>query len=143
MDFSLFHLPTYRAGFAPSLHAFYEELTEAVVLADRLGWARIVVSEHHFNYYGGAVPHPAIILTAWARQTRRIRLAAGVSLVPLRHPLQVAEDYALLDQLSNGRCDMGLSRGFVPHEFSVFGVDPAETTDRVTEALEILERFWA
>jgi len=142
MDFSLFHLPTYRAGFARSLNAFYEELTESVKLADRLGWARVLTSEHHFYYYGGAATNPAVILTAWARETRNIRLAAGVSLVALRHPLQVAEDYALLDQLSNGRCDLGVSRGFVPHEYAAFHVDPAETSDRVVEALQIVEKFW-
>jgi alkanesulfonate monooxygenase SsuD/methylene tetrahydromethanopterin reductase-like flavin-dependent oxidoreductase (luciferase family) len=63
--------------------------------------------------------------------------------VPLRHPLQVAEDYALVDQLADGRLDMGLSRGFVPHEFEAFGITAGETNDRVTEALDILERFWA
>ena len=66
MRFSLFHLPTYREGFSTSLNAFYGELADAVKLADRLGWARIVVSEHHFHYYGGAVPNPAIILAAGA-----------------------------------------------------------------------------
>ena len=84
MDFSLFYLPTYRAGFAPSLNAFYGELTQSVKLADRLGWARVLTTEHHFHYYGGAVPNPAVILAAWARETKRIRLSAGVSLVPLR-----------------------------------------------------------
>lgn len=142
MDFSLFHLPTYRAGFASSLNAFYEELSESVRLADRLGWARVMTTEHHFHYYGGAVPNPAVILAGWARETKRLRLSAGVSLVPLRHPLQVAEDYALVDQLSGGRFEMGISRGFVPHEFDAFGVSQAETADRVTEALEVLERFW-
>jgi natural product biosynthesis luciferase-like monooxygenase protein len=143
MDFSLFYLPTYRAGFAPTLNAFYAELTEAVKLADRLGWARVMTTEHHFHYYGGAVPNPAVLLAAWARETASIRLAAAVSLVPLRHPLQVAEDYALVDQLSNGRFDMGVSRGFVPHEFEAFGVSQAETADRMMEGLDIIEKFWA
>lgn len=143
MDLSLFYLPTYRQGFAPNLAAFYDEMTESVRLADRLGWARVVVSEHHFHYYGGAVPNPAVMLAAWARETTRIRLGAGVALVPLRHPLQVAEDYALLDQVSHGRCDLGISRGFAPHEFEAFGVDPGETADRVAEALQVISRFWA
>ncbi len=135
MDFSLFHLPTYRAGFSPSLNAFYEELIESARLADRLGWARIMTTEHHFHYYGGAVPNPAVMLAAWARETKRIRLAAGVALVPLRHPLQVAEDYALVDHLSGGRFDMGISRGFVPHEFEAFGIAAAETGERVVEGI--------
>lgn len=143
MDFSLFYLPTYRAGFSASLSAFYAELTESVKLADRLGWARVLTTEHHFHYYGGAVPNPAVILAAWARETKRIRLAAGVSLVPLRHPLQVAEDYALVDHLSEGRFDMGISRGFVPHEFEAFGVSQAETADRLMESIDIIQKFWA
>ncbi len=143
MDFSLFHLPTYRAGFSRSLHAFYDEIAENVRLADRLGWARAMTTEHHFHYYGGAVPNPAVILAAWARETRNIRLAASVSLVPLRHPLQVAEDYALVDQLSAGRFDMGVSRGFVPHEFEAFGVSQAETAERMFEGLDIIKKFWA
>lgn len=142
MDFSLFHLPTYRPGFASSLNAFYEELSESVRLADHLGWARAMTSEHHFHYYGGAVPNPAVILAAWARETTRIRLASSVSLVPLRHPLQVAEDYAMVDHLSRGRFDLGISRGFVPHEFEAFDVSRAETADRVSEALEIIRKFW-
>ena len=77
MDFSLFHLPTYRAGFSASLNAFYEELSAATRLADRLGWARVMSSEHHFHYYGGAVPNPAVALAGWARETTRIRLAAA------------------------------------------------------------------
>jgi alkanesulfonate monooxygenase SsuD/methylene tetrahydromethanopterin reductase-like flavin-dependent oxidoreductase (luciferase family) len=84
-----------------------------------------------------------VILAAWARETKNIRLAAGVSLVPLRHPLQVAEDYALVDHLSEGRFDMGVSRGFVPHEFQAFGVSQAETAARVMEALDIIKKFWA
>ncbi|MFO0986119.1 MAG: LLM class flavin-dependent oxidoreductase [Alphaproteobacteria bacterium] len=143
MDFSLFYLPTYRAGFSPSLAAFYGEMLQSVKLADRLGWARVLTTEHHFHYYGGAVPNPAVILAAWARETKRIRLSAGVSLVPLRHPLQVAEDYALVDHLSEGRFDMGVSRGFVPHEFDAFGVSQAETAERVMEALDIIRKFWA
>jgi natural product biosynthesis luciferase-like monooxygenase protein len=142
MDFSLFHLPTYRAGFSSSLNAFFEELSASVRLAYELGWARAMTSEHHFHYYGGAVPNPAVVLAAWARETKRIRLASSVSLVPLRHPLQVAEDYAMVDQLSGGRFDMGLSRGFVPHEFEAFGVSRAETAERVTEAIDILRKFW-
>lgn len=142
MDYSLFYLPTYRAGFAASLYDFYREMTETVKLADRLGWARVLTTEHHFHYYGGAVPNPAVILAAWAAQTTRLRMAAGVSLVPLRHPLQVAEDYALVDHISNGRFDMGVSRGFVPHEFEAFGVNPADTAERVAEGLDIIRKFW-
>ena len=143
MDLSLFYLPTYRKGFAASLNAYYEEMAASVRLADELGWARALTTEHHFHYYGGAVPNPALIMAGWARETKRIRLGAAVSLVPLRNPLMVAEDYALLDQLSGGRFDMGIARGFVPHEFDAFGIPQEETTERIAEALEVIQAFWA
>jgi alkanesulfonate monooxygenase SsuD/methylene tetrahydromethanopterin reductase-like flavin-dependent oxidoreductase (luciferase family) len=90
MDLSLFYLPTWREGYGMSLTRYYEELTESVKLADSLGWARAMTTEHHFHYYGGAVPNLAIILAAWARETENIRLAPAVSLMQLRDPLKAA-----------------------------------------------------
>ena len=143
MDLSLFYLPTWREGFGVSLTRYYEELTESVKLADALGWARALTTEHHFHYYGGAVPNPAIILAAWARETSNIRLAPAVSLMQLRDPLKVAEDYALVDQLSGGRVDMGVAKGFVPHEFDAFHIDQAEVPERIAEGLDVCLQFWA
>ena len=143
MDLSVFFLPTWRPEFGVSLKTYYEELAETVRSADRMGWARALTTEHHFHYYGGAVPNPAIVLAAWARETTNIRLGAAVSLIQLRDPLKVAEDYALLDQLSGGRCDMGIGRGFVPHEFAAFGVDPEGVTERIAESMDICRKFWA
>lgn len=142
MDLSLFCFPAWRAGHGGTLAGYYEEVIESVRLADRLGWARAVTTEHHFHYYGGAVPNPAQMMTAWARETSGIRLGAAVSLMQLRHPLTVAEEYAFLDQISGGRCDMGVGRGFVPHEFAAFGVDAGEAAERVAEGLEVCVRFW-
>ena len=143
MDLSLFYLPTWREGYGMSLTRYYEELTESVKLADRLGWTRAMTTEHHFHYYGGAVPNPAIMLAAWARETENIRLAPAVSLMQLRDPLKVAEDYALVDHLSGGRVDMGVAKGFVPHEFDAFHIDQAEVPERIAEGLEICLKFWA
>ena len=142
MDLSLFFLPTWREGYGQTLTQYYEEMTECVKLVDRLGWKRALTTEHHFHYYGGAVPNPAVLLAAWARETSQIRLAPAVSLMQLRDPLKVAEDYALVDQLSNGRVDMGVAKGFVPHEFSAFHVDSAEVPARIAEGLSICQKFW-
>ncbi len=143
MDLSVFYLPTWREGYGLSLGQYYEELTESAKLADRLGYRRVMTTEHHFHYYGGAVPNPAVLLSAWARETSQVRLCASVSLMQLRHPLQVAEDYALVDQLSGGRFDMGVARGFVPHEFAAFGIPQAEAAERIAEGLSICRQFWA
>lgn len=143
MDLSLLYLPTWRAGYGTALTNYYEELSHTVRLADRLGWARALTTEHHFHYYGGAISNPAVVMAGWARETRNIRLGAAVSLMQLRNPLTVAEDYALVDQLSGGRCDVAIGRGFVPHEFAAFGVDPADAPSRIAECLEICRKFWA
>jgi len=143
MELSLFFLPTWRRGYGISLNRYYEELSESVRLADQLGWSRVMTTEHHFHYYGGAVPNPAVILAGWARETKNVRLAPAVSLMQLRDPLKVAEDYALVDQLSGGRCDMGVAKGFVPHEFDAFQIDQAEVPERIAEGLDICQRFWA
>ena len=143
LDFCLFHLPTWRSAYPVSLNRFYEELIASVKLADDLGWRCYRTTEHHFHYYGGAVPNPALYLTALARETRQIRLGTAVSLLPLRHPLQVAEDLASLDQFSGGRAEIGISRGFVPHEFAAFGVTREDSAERMYEGLEVIEKFWA
>ena len=143
MKFGLFILPCYRAGVAPSVGNFYEELTEMVRFADRSEWDRAWLSEHHFHYYGGASPNPAVLLTAWARETQQIRLGPGISLLPLHNPLHVAEDYALLDQLSGGRLDFGIGRGYLPHEFDGHSVDGEDASGRREEAFEIITRAWA
>jgi len=142
VDLCLFHLPTWRQAYPGTLNDFYRELIESVSLADRLGWRCYRTTEHHFHYYGGAVPNPALYLTALARETKQIRLGTGVSLVPLRHPLQVAEDLISLDQFSDGRAEIGVSRGFVPHEFNAFNVTREESADRMYEGLEVIEKFW-
>lgn len=142
MDLSLFYLPTWREGFGIPLQTYYEEIIETVKLADSLGWSRVLTTEHHFHYYGGPVPNPAIILAAWARETKTIRLAPAVSLMQLRDPIKVAEDYALVDQLSGGRVDMGVGKGFAPHEFAAFNITQVQVADRIREGLEICEQFW-
>ena len=94
MKFGLFMLPCFREGVAPSLADFYDEMSELVVRADQTEWDRVWISEHHFHYYGGTAPNPAVQLSAWARETKHIRLGPAISLMPLRNPLHVAEDYA-------------------------------------------------
>lgn len=143
MKFSLFYLPCYREGFARSQAHFYEEIIEAAVQVDRLGWDKFWCSEHHFHYYGGAVPNPAMMLLAVARATRDLRVGPAISLLPLNDPLRVAEDYLMLDQLSHGRLEMGLGRGFLPHEFGPFGVTDESNRERFDEAAAILQKAFS
>ena len=143
MKFGLFMLPCFREGVAPSLADFYDEMSELVAVADNTGWARLWISEHHFHYYGGASPNPAVQLAAWARETRQIRLGPAISLTPLRNPLHIAEDYAVVDQLSGGRLDFGIGRGYLPHEFAGHNLDPDQVSTMREEGFEIIRRAWS
>jgi alkanesulfonate monooxygenase SsuD/methylene tetrahydromethanopterin reductase-like flavin-dependent oxidoreductase (luciferase family) len=143
MKFGLFMLPCFREGVAPSLADFYDEMSELVAVADATGWDRLWISEHHFHYYGGASPNPAVQLAAWARETKHIRLGPAISLTPLRNPLHIAEDYAVVDQLSGGRLDFGIGRGYLPHEFAGHNLDPDQVSAMREEGFDIIRRAWS
>ena len=72
-----------------------------------------------------------------------MRLGTAVSVLPLHHPVRLAEAAATVDQLSGGRLDLGIGRGYQPGEFRGFGVDIAEKHDRFAEALDVLDRVWS
>ena len=120
---------------------FFGELLEQAEAAEQLGFDSFWVAEHHFHEYG-AIPSPAVWLAAAAQRTRRIRLGSAVVVLPFRNPLQVAEDYAMVDVLSGGRLNLGAGSGYLRHEFEGFGVSPEEKRDRFDEALDIVLRAW-
>ena len=121
---------------------FYNEIIEQAVLADELGYEAFFIAEHHFHPYG-AVPNPAVLLAAIAQRTKRIRLGPAVTILPFRDPKTVAEDYAIVDQISGGRLVLGLGSGYLKHEFAGFGRDPAEKRERFDEGMAIVKRLLA
>ncbi len=120
---------------------FYHELIEQAVVADELGFDSFWLAEHHFHPYG-VVPRPAILLSAIAGRTHRIRLGAAVVVLSFDDPVRVAEDYALLDRLSNGRVELGVGSGYLQHEFDGFGVPFDQKRERFDEGLDVLRKAW-
>ena len=119
----------------------YGELLEQVEAAEALGFESFWVAEHHFHEYGG-IPRPPVWMAAAAARTRRIRLGAGVVVLPFDNPLRTAEDYAMVDVLSGGRLDLGTGAGYLKHEYAGFNLDPDEKRVRFDEGLDILLRAW-
>lgn len=143
MKFGIFAVADHYPGELPRTTArFYDELLEQVEAADAWGFDSFWVAEHHFHEYG-AIPRPPVWMAAAAQRTRRIRLGAGVVVLPFDNPLRTAEDYAMVDILSHGRLDLGVGSGYLTHEYAGFGVDPADKRARFDEALDILLRAWA
>ncbi|HUE39710.1 MAG TPA: LLM class flavin-dependent oxidoreductase [Candidatus Binatia bacterium] len=120
----------------------YAELLEQVEAADELGFESFWIAEHHFHEYGG-IPRPPLWMSAAAVRTKRIRLGAGVVVLPFDNPLRSAEDYAMVDVISAGRLDLGVGSGYLKHEYAGFGVDMTDKRDRFEEALDVLLRAWS
>ncbi len=124
-----------------ALKRLYEELLEQAQAADELGFNSFWVAEHHFHEYG-AVPRPAIWLSSAAQLTKRIKLGSAVVVLPFDNPVRVAEDFAMVDVLSNGRLMLGVGSGYLEHEYAGFGIDPDQRRARFDEALAVLLEAW-
>jgi alkanesulfonate monooxygenase SsuD/methylene tetrahydromethanopterin reductase-like flavin-dependent oxidoreductase (luciferase family) len=115
----------------------FDERLEQVVKYDADGMYAFHVTEHHFTDHGLA-SSPIAFLAAAARLTKKIKLIPTVLVMPTYHPLRLAEELCMLDQLSHGRVEYGVGRGIVPHELSLFGINPHEAGDIAEEGLEVL-----
>jgi probable F420-dependent oxidoreductase len=119
----------------------YRETLDQAAYAEELGFDSIWLSEHHFTDEGYLPCLPAVLGTLAARTTR-VRLGTAVMLAPLHHPLRLAEDLAVVDQLSGGRLDVGLAPGYKPGEFATLAIPKAERGSRTDETIEILKLAW-
>lgn len=140
MKFGLLYIPTYVPELDGPAAVFYNRMLEQIARADELGYEGVWITEHHFHEYGGMLPNPAVFGATIAHATQRIRIGTAVTVVALHNPLIIAEDFAMLDVLSQGRVDLGVGRGSVPAEFREFGIDAnVPVTD---EGIEIILRAW-
>lgn len=116
--------------------------------AERLGFSCIWLSERHFSPPGGAAlvssvaSSPLLIATAIATRTENIRIGTAVLLVPLGHPVRLAEEIATLDQLSQGRLNLGIGRSSFPRSYEGYNIPYAESRDRFQEYLEVMQLAW-
>ncbi|HTE84039.1 MAG TPA: LLM class flavin-dependent oxidoreductase, partial [Dehalococcoidia bacterium] len=108
-------------------------------MAEDLGYDSVWLAEHHFSSYG-YIPNPLLMAVKLAQVTRRVRLGTAVLVLPFWNPLRVAEDIAMTDQLTEGRLEVGVARGYQPYEFQRFGLKMDDNRERTDEALEVLLR---
>ena len=140
MQIGLFHSVQWPEGSDQS-DRYTQALTQACH-ADALGFDSVWLTEHHFSRHG-IVSDSLMVLAHLAARTTSVRLGTAVSVLPLHHPLRFAEAAATVDQLSHGRLDLGIGRGYQPGEFRGFGVDIAEKHARFDEALDVIRKVWA
>lgn len=121
--------------------ARYRQIVERAVLAEELGYDSFWVGEHHGSSFY-CCPSPQLLLAAIAARTRRIRIGTGVSLPAHHDPARLAEDLAMLDQISAGRLDVVLGRANFARGFHSLGQRPEEGRARTEEAVRFLRGAW-
>jgi alkanesulfonate monooxygenase SsuD/methylene tetrahydromethanopterin reductase-like flavin-dependent oxidoreductase (luciferase family) len=115
----------------------YARGLEIALAAETLGFRNVWLAEHHFSTYG-YLSRPAQLATYIAAKTTRLRVGTAVIVVPLHHPLVVAEEIATLDLVSGGRLDVGLGRGYQPYEFERLGLELDSGRARWEESVDII-----
>ncbi|MGQ0546169.1 MAG: LLM class flavin-dependent oxidoreductase [Betaproteobacteria bacterium] len=142
MRFSIFSVNDHHPRLARTVAELYAQLTRQCELAERLGYDTFFCAEHHFHEYG-VVPDPAVMLSALAQRTKRIRLGTAVSILTFHDPRRIAESYSMLDMMSGGRLVFGVGSGYLAHEFAGFALDPKEKRAAFNDKLAVVRRLLA
>jgi alkanesulfonate monooxygenase SsuD/methylene tetrahydromethanopterin reductase-like flavin-dependent oxidoreductase (luciferase family) len=142
MEFGYFTLSDNRyPGNTRTPEQLVRQIYEQCLWAEQVGLHSVWVGEHHFNLLG-VNSSPNLLLAQVAGATRRVRLGPAVVLLPIHHPLLVAEEWATLDLLSGGRVDFAAGRGYDRMEFAPFHAPYEDSAGIFTEGMELLWRAW-
>ena len=120
----------------------YRLVREGARFADRAGFAAVWTPERHFHEFGGLFPNPAIMGAALAGETQRVQVRAGSVVLPLHHPLRIAEEWSVVDNLSNGRVGVAFASGWHADDFVFAPAKYEGRKDEVFEGIESVQRLW-
>jgi len=140
-EFGIFHEFSRSAG-QTDAEAFAQSFAQ-VDAAERWGLDVVWLAELHFLPERSVVSAPLVVASAIAARTRRMKIGIAVQVLPLCHPLRLAEEVATLDHISQGRLIFGVGRSGFPRTYEAYGVPYAESRERFAEVLEILRRAWS
>jgi len=140
MEFGLFFLMQRDEEW--SEQSVYDSGLEQMLAAEALGYSSVWIAEHHFNDYG-LCPAPPVLAAFVAARTTSLRLGMGVSLLPLHHPVDLAEELAVLDVVSGGRLDVGIGRGGTLQDYQTFQSDRGDSRARVEEGIALMRQAWS
>ena len=141
MKFALFILASWTENDTKAQSRVYGEAVEQAQYAEELGFESVWIAEHHSSRYG-SFPSLMPIVSYLAARTTKIRIGTGVSVLPLRNPIFLAEESAMVDVLSNGRLEFGVGRGSSNYEYGNFDIDFDSRDVRFQEALDIILGLW-
>ncbi|MDH6128338.1 MupA/Atu3671 family FMN-dependent luciferase-like monooxygenase [Kitasatospora sp. GP82] len=140
MEFSLFYFADNE--FETGARGGYELLLEGAKYADRHGFAAVWTPERHFHRIGALYPNPSVTGAAVAAVTERIAIRAGSVVPALHHPLRIAEEWSVVDNLSNGRAGISFASGWDPVDFVLSPEAYADRRNAVLEAMRQVRGLW-
>jgi alkanesulfonate monooxygenase SsuD/methylene tetrahydromethanopterin reductase-like flavin-dependent oxidoreductase (luciferase family) len=140
MEFGLFH--EFQKSPETSEAEAFAQSFELVDAAERWGLDAMWLAELHFEPGRSVLASPLILAAAIAQRTRRMKIGTAVQVLPLCHPLRLAEEAATVDQISDGRLIFGVGRSGFAHVYQAYGVPYDESRERFAETLEIVKRAW-
>ena len=141
MEIGVYHEFHCRPEQSPA-EAFAEALDQ-IAAADRWGLDAIWLAEIHQQARRSVMSAPMTVASAIAARTKRIKICTGVQVLPLCHPLRLAEETATVDQISHGRLLFGVGRSGNPRSYMAYGVPYSESRERFLETLEIVKQAWS
>ena len=148
MKFAAFTTVAGSAGETANSEQLMDNLRQQTILAEELGFEAMWLGEHHFGPYGvGDLPNPILLGADLAARTSRIRIGQMANIAPWWHPIRLAEDLAILDNMTRGRVEVGFGRGIWPYEGPQFhpNADPRkdkENRELFRESVEIVREIW-
>ena len=145
MDFSLFYFSADEGSDAGSTNdsgGKYRLLLEGARFADANGFCAVWTPERHFHAFGGLYPNPAITAAAIATVTKRISIRAGSVVLPLHHPVEIAEAWSMVDNLSNGRAGVSFASGWQPNDFVLRPQNYAHAKATMFKGIEQIRQLW-
>jgi natural product biosynthesis luciferase-like monooxygenase protein len=120
----------------------YELIIESAKLADKLGFEAIWTPERHFHAFGGLYPNPSVLTAALAMVTNKLELRAGSVVMPLHHPIRIAEEWSVVDNLSGGRVGLGFASGWHMDDFVLAPEAYQARKDLTFSNIEIIKKLW-
>src|ERR1019366_2183881 len=140
IEFSLFYFA--NAAYEEAAEEGYKLLLEGAQFAHQHGFTALWPPERHFHEFGGLYPNPSVISAALATLTRHIHIRAGSVVLPLHHPIRVAEEWALVDQLSHGRTGRAFASGWNANDFAFAPEKYAQRKEIMTRDMETVRALW-
>lgn len=139
VDLSLFYFASDEGERASEK---YRLLLDGARFADEHGFSAVWTPERHFHAFGGLYPNPSVASAALAVITQRVKIRAGSCVNPLHHPIRVAEEWALVDNLSGGRVGISFAAGWQPNDFVLRPESFESRKERMVEEIDIIRRLW-